>query len=37
MLVDFNLINGIIYPLIEDNNLLLWAEEVKEVAEAILG
>jgi hypothetical protein len=37
MLVDFNLNNGIIYPLIEDNNLLLWAEEVKEVAEAILG
>lgn len=33
----YNVEYGFIYPLVRDNGILIWAEEIKEVAEAILG
>lgn len=37
LFADVDLASGIIYPLVKDNGILVWAEDIKEVAQAILG
>lgn len=37
LFVGYDLNNSIIYPLLNNNGLILWAKELKEIALAILG
>jgi hypothetical protein len=37
MFTLYNVNYGIIYPLVRDNGILIWVEDIKAVANAILG
>lgn len=37
LIAECNIESSIIYPLLEGNGILVWVEEIKEIAQAILG